>query len=179
LQYELAISHGRIGEALLRQRDFVAAAKAFERAKGIFLALVTADRSNVSWQYDLAVSHERLADVLIEQGKVDEAVVDFRASLKIRGSLLAANPDSVQRQIEVAWVQRRLALQGDEPAQRWAAIKKMMERLKTMDALSPDQLDWLTEAGEHLGEPQATERVPLSPVVAAPPMMSADPSSPR
>src|SRR5262249_40393191 len=163
--------HGRIGEALLRQRDFVAAAKAFERAKGIFLSLATADRSNVSWQYDLAVSHERLADVLIEQGKVEDAVVDFRASLKIRDSLLAADPDSVQRQIEVAGVQRRLALQGDEPAQRWAAIKKMMERLKTMDVLSPDQLDWLTEAGEHLGEPRATDQVPLSPVVAAPPMM--------
>jgi len=125
------------------------------------------------------VSHERLADVLIEQGKVDEAVVNFRASLKIRDSLLAADADSVQRQIEVAWLQRRLALQGDGPAQRWAAIKTMMERLKAMDVLSPDQLNWLTEAGEHLGEPQATERVPASPVVAVPPTMSAGPSAPR
>src|SRR5262249_26438702 len=106
LQYELAISHGRIGEALFRQREFDAAAKEFERAKGIFLSLVSADSRNVSWQYDLAVSHERLADVLIEQGKVDEAVVNFRASLKIRDSLMAADPNSVQRQIEVAWLQR-------------------------------------------------------------------------
>jgi hypothetical protein len=125
------------------------------------------------------VSHERLADVLIEQGKVDEAVVNFRASLKIRDSLLAADPDSAQRQIEVAWLQRRLALQGDEPAQRWAAIKTMMERLKATDMLSPDQLGWLTEAREHLGELPAAERVAPSPVVAVPPTMSAGPSAPR
>src|SRR5262249_60983999 len=38
LQYELAISHGRIGEAFLRQRDVTAPAKAVERRQGNLLS---------------------------------------------------------------------------------------------------------------------------------------------
>jgi hypothetical protein len=79
----------------------------------------------------------------------------------------------------VAWLQRCLALQGDEPAQRWAAIIKAMERLQTMDKLPPDQFPWLAEAGERLAELRATKPAPLTPVVAVPPITTSGPSSPR
>jgi hypothetical protein len=50
LQYEVAVSYAHIGEVLLAQSEFEAAANEYEEAKGIFVSLVAADPKNAFWR---------------------------------------------------------------------------------------------------------------------------------
>src|SRR5262249_20052380 len=57
---DLAVSHGKLGDALVRQGKLAEALAAYRDHLGIAERLAAADRSNAEWQNDLAIGIGRI-----------------------------------------------------------------------------------------------------------------------
>jgi hypothetical protein len=79
-------------------------------------------------------------------------MMNYRKSLEIRESLIATYPENVQWQIETVLLHRSLAMNGDDPARRWATIIRVLRELEAVNKLPPEQAGLLPEAEAQLAE---------------------------
>ena len=141
----MLVAQGKLGDALQAFRDSLAIAE----------RLAEADPANAGWQRDLSISHDRIGDVLVAQGKLGDALQAFRDSLAIAERLAKADPSNAEWQTDLVASQARLAMAGDDPAQRWRFAVASLRKLEAENKLTAAQAAWLPHAEAELAKVQA------------------------
>jgi tetratricopeptide (TPR) repeat protein len=116
-QWDLAISHDRIGAVRQAQGDLAGALAAYQASLAIRQPLAQQDPTNAEWQRGLSVSHEQIGDVRRAQGDLAGALAAYQASLAIRQPLAQQDPTNAGWQRELSFSHERIGvvrqLQGD------------------------------------------------------------------
>ena len=60
--------------------------------------------------------------------------------------LALADPTNILRQADIIALNRDLAINGDDPARRFAFIVSALRKLQTLTTLTDEQKGWLAEA---------------------------------
>jgi tetratricopeptide (TPR) repeat protein len=121
-QRDLSISYDRVGNVLVAQGKLDEALKAYRDGLAIRERLAAADRSNTLWQRDLAVSYGKIGDVMTREGQTGRALASYRKALEMMEPLAAADPTNILWQADIIEYNRDLAINGDDPARRFAFI---------------------------------------------------------
>ncbi len=77
-------------------------------------------------QSNLALAHLRLGDVLSKQGEADQAVENYRAGLAVAETQAERQPRDVGYKTLLGELNYALAVNGDEPARRYALAVNML-----------------------------------------------------
>jgi tetratricopeptide (TPR) repeat protein len=142
-QYDLGISHERIGSVLMAQGD--------ESRHEIISRLAKADSGNAGWQRDLSVSHNKIGEVQAAQGDLAAALTSYHASLDIRERLAKADLGNAERQRDLALSYGRVAMVEAQQGLREDALggfrrgREIISRLARQspsDATLPNDLAW-------------------------------------
>jgi tetratricopeptide (TPR) repeat protein len=159
-QRDLSVSDNKVGDLLEAQGKLDEALKAYHNALSIRERLVAADRSNTNWQRDLAVSHSKIGDVMVKQARIEDARTSYRKALGIMEPLTAADPANVQWQVDIIDYNRDLAINGDDPARRFAFIVSALRKLQILTTLTGEQKGWLAEAEKQVSKPKQSKARP-------------------
>jgi tetratricopeptide (TPR) repeat protein len=151
-QRDLLFYYGTISTILNEQGKLDEALKGYRDVLAIAEQLATADRSNTDWQRDLATSHANIGDVMIKQEKIAAGIASYRKALEIMEPLAAADSTNIIWHGDVIEYNRELAINGDEPAQRFAFILAALRKLQTITKLTDEQNSWLSEAETQLAK---------------------------
>jgi len=151
-QRDLSISYSKIGDVMTKQGKLDEALKAYRDGLAIAERLAKDDPSNAVWQRDLSASYSEIGDAMTKQGKTQEALASYRKALEIMEPLAAADPTNVLRQADIIEYNRGLAINGDDPARRFAFILAALRRLQTLTKLTDEQNAWLSEAETQLAK---------------------------
>jgi tetratricopeptide (TPR) repeat protein len=144
-QYDLAITHERLGDLAVAAGDLTAARTSYQACRDIALRLTADDPTNTGWQRELSVSHNKLGDLATAAGDLTAARTAYQTALAIRERLAAADPTNTQWQRDLAVSHERLgdlaAAAGDTAAARTAhqAALAIRERLAAAD---PTNTQW-------------------------------------
>jgi tetratricopeptide (TPR) repeat protein len=149
-QRDLSVSYDRIGNVQTAQGHRAEALKSFQESLAIRERLAKTDPGNAEWQRDLSVANEKIGDALAAQGNRAAALTSFRDSLAIREQLAEADPSNAQWQWDVIASHWKLAMNGDDPARRWALIVADMYKLRNENRLRPGWARLLPVAEERL-----------------------------
>jgi hypothetical protein len=122
--------------------------------------LAAAEPSNTRWLSDLSSSHSRIGSVLVSQGKFAEALTSSHDSLVIAERLAKADPNNAEWQWDVVVSHWNLAMQGDDPARRWAFIVAELRRLRDENRLRPEWAGYLPLAEEQLAKVREAQAAP-------------------
>src|SRR5450755_2721189 len=144
-QYDLSISHERLGDAARAAGDLTAARAAYQATREIAAKLAAADPANTQWQRELSISHYKLGNVAVAAGDLTAARTAYQADLDIAARLAAADPANPQWQHDLSVSHNNLGnvamAAGDLTAARAAyqAYQDIAERLATAD---PANTEW-------------------------------------
>jgi tetratricopeptide (TPR) repeat protein len=129
--------------SLLKQGDTVGALKAAMRARGIYLALSTAEPAEPEWSLGLSEADRRIGNALLAQGHVKDALAAFRTGFAIARGLTEASPDNGdwQRNLEETHIAMGNALmaqgRGDDAL---AAYRQGVTVAKALAQAAPTDL---------------------------------------
>jgi tetratricopeptide (TPR) repeat protein len=108
-QYDLGVSHARIGLVHENRGDFAAALEAYQTCLGIGTRLAAADPDNAGWMRDLAVSYGKLAAAYHRLGKTGQALAELRKGRGIMAALVETAPGFVPWAQDLARLDDRIA----------------------------------------------------------------------
>jgi tetratricopeptide (TPR) repeat protein len=91
-QYDLGISHARIGLMLESQGDFASAVEEYEACLAIAKRLAAANRDNALVQRNLALVYGKLAAAHHHLGKSGQAITELQRGRKIIAALIEVAP---------------------------------------------------------------------------------------
>jgi tetratricopeptide (TPR) repeat protein len=114
-QYQLSLSHNRVGDVLDVAGRYKDALANFETALAIRLKLATREPGNILWQDALATSYSKIGDALRKLGRRMEALDGYDTSLNIRIRIAAGDPQDPrwpqwQRDLAVSFERKGIAL---------------------------------------------------------------------
>ena len=98
------------------------------------------------------MSYSKIGDVVITEGGTKEALASYRRALEIMEPLAAANPNNIQWQADIIEYSRDLAINGDDPARRFAFIVSGLRKLQILTTLTDEQKRWLAEAEKQVSK---------------------------
>jgi tetratricopeptide (TPR) repeat protein len=136
------------------------ALKAYGDSLTIREHLAAENRSNMQWQHDLSVSYSKISDVMVKEGRTKEALANYRKALEIIEPLAVADPNNIQWQADVIEYSRDLAINGDDPARRFAFIVSSLRKLQILTTLTDEQKGWLAEAEKQVSKPKQSKARP-------------------
>jgi tetratricopeptide (TPR) repeat protein len=144
-QYDISLSHERIGNVLMAQGDAPGALAAYRKAFVIREALAARDVASTDWQRNLSVSHNKIGEVLEWQGDGPGALSAYRKALEIREALATRDPTNTQWQRDLSVSHNNigdlLAAQGD-----WrgalSTYRKGLEIREALAARDPTNAQW-------------------------------------
>ena len=150
-QYDLSVSHNKIGHLLRAQKDLDGALESYRASLLIAKTLVARDRANGERQRDLSVSLQQIGDVQVDQKDFDGAFVSYRASLSIAEVLAAQSTTSAEWRydlMELNWKIGVIYWQGIDiknvgmARDHFGAALRMAENLDQTRHLSPSE-SWI------------------------------------
>ncbi|MEM6368475.1 MAG: toll/interleukin-1 receptor domain-containing protein [Myxococcota bacterium] len=127
----LATSHDDVGNLSLRMGDTQMAARHYQAAMDIRVALLRLDSNNVEWQSSVATSHNKMASVALQEQQWEAAAEGFRKSNGTLASL-PVNADVLQR---VAVNHRMIAVSLQQLGRFREAAEACQQSLDAMTAL--------------------------------------------
>jgi hypothetical protein len=138
------VADSNVGDELSAQDNPADALSAFRGylAEAVRRAKSGADLSGA--QGDLAVAHLKLGDALSKQGEADQAVENYRAGLAVAETHAARRPRDVGYKTLLGELNYALAVNGDEPARRYALVVATLTPVTS--ELNRRQKQLLTEA---------------------------------
>ena len=103
-QYDLSVSHERLGDTAVAAGDLTAATTAYLATREIAAKLASSPHAEPLWQRELSVSHNKLGDVAVAAGDLAAARAAFQAGLGIAERLAAADPANTgwQRDLSIS-----------------------------------------------------------------------------
>ena len=107
-QYDLGISHERIGDVSVAQGDLAGALKSTERNGISFCAWSKRTPTIRVWQRDLSVAYDKIGDVLLAQGDLAGALQSYRADLAIAAWLAAKDASNAEWQYDLSVTEDRV-----------------------------------------------------------------------
>jgi tetratricopeptide (TPR) repeat protein len=138
------VAYSNVGDELLAQDNPADALRAF-RGHLAATELKAKSGSGLSGaQSDLAAAYERFGDALSKQGDADQAIETYRAGLAVAETQAALQPRFVGYKTLLAALNYALAVNGDEPARRYALVVATLTPLAS--DLNSRQKQTLTEA---------------------------------
>ena len=144
-QYDLSISHNRLGDVAIAAGDLTAARANYQASQDIRTRLAAADPANTQWQRDLSVSHDKLGDVAIAAGDLTAARTAYQATLDIFSRLAAADPANTQWQRDLSVSHSKLGdvaiAAGDLTAAR-TAYRATLDIFSRLAAADPASTGW-------------------------------------
>ena len=147
-QYNLGISHERIGSVQQAQGQLVEALVSYQSKMEIVKKLTAADPSNTLWQRDLSVSYAKIGDIQKAQGELAAALQSFQESMAIRKKLAAADPSNTQWQRDLSVSYEKIGniqqAQG-ELAAALQSFQSLMAIAKKLTAADPSNTQWQTD----------------------------------
>jgi tetratricopeptide (TPR) repeat protein len=146
----LASAHERIGDIQMQRGDLAAASDNFEKFLDTVRRVAVTDPDNLDMQNRTAIAYSKFADVLIAQGREVEARDKFHNALAAFESLVTADSSNMGFQWGLLNVNWRLAVLGDDAAQRFAFIVATLQQLKGENRLSPNMGKMLAAAESQL-----------------------------
>jgi tetratricopeptide (TPR) repeat protein len=159
-QRDLSVAYNKVGDVVEAQGKLDDALKTYRNAVSIRERLAAGDRSNTNWQHDLAVSYSKIGDVMVKQARIEDARTSYRKALGIMEPLTAADPANVQWQVDIIDYNRNLAINGDDPARRFAFIVSALRKLQILTTLTDEQKGWLAEAEKQVSKPKQSKARP-------------------
>jgi tetratricopeptide (TPR) repeat protein len=114
-QYQLSLSHNRVGDVLDVAGRYKDALANFETALAIRVKLAEREPGNILWQDALATSYNKIGDALRKLGRRGEALEAYDKSLDIRVKIAAGDPQNMrwpqwQRDLAVSFERKGIAL---------------------------------------------------------------------
>jgi tetratricopeptide (TPR) repeat protein len=107
-QYDLSISHERLGDAAVAAGDLTAATTAYLATREIAAKLASSPHAEPLWQRELSVSHNKLGNVAAAAGDLAAARTAYQASLDIAARLAAADPANVGWRRDLETMQQKI-----------------------------------------------------------------------
>ncbi|MBU1725005.1 MAG: tetratricopeptide repeat protein, partial [Gammaproteobacteria bacterium] len=144
-QYNLGISHERIGDIYLANGDTNAALASYQQRHEIIKKLVELDPKQTEWQRDLSVSHERIGDLYVANGDRAAALKSYQDSLAIAQKLVELDPRQTEWQRDLSVSYNKIGDLYVANGERAAALKSYQDSLairKTLVELDPKQTEW-------------------------------------
>src|SRR5437763_9073 len=91
-QRDLSVSHGKLGDVLLRQGEGQQALTHYQDGLTIRQRLADADPKDAEAQRNLSISHNNIGNVLLQQGEVQPALKHYQEYHMISQRLADADP---------------------------------------------------------------------------------------
>ncbi len=138
------VAYSNVGDELLAQDNPANVLSAFRGylAEAERWAKSGSDLSGA--QHNLAAARQKLGDALSKQGEADQAVENYRAGLAVAETQAARQPRDVGYKTLLAELNYALAVNGNEPARRYALVVDTLTPLAS--ELNRTQGQLLTEA---------------------------------
>jgi tetratricopeptide (TPR) repeat protein len=145
-QRDLSISYGLIGDVRMLQDKFADALKSYRDEFDVKDRLLKAAPDNIGRQRDIAVAHSHLGDAYTKQGDNKHAIDNYRLALAIMEGLASIDPKNQHWLAVLVEYNYDLAINGDDPARRFAYVAAALQKLQAVRKLTTEQAGWLARA---------------------------------
>ncbi len=145
LQYDLSVSHERVGAVRLKQGDLARALTAFQASMEIIMAMAASDPSNAEWQRQLSVSHNKVGDVRLAQGDLAGALTAFQAAMDEIKALATSDTSNAAWQRDLSFSFKRLADVYRHQGEKHKAVEHAEQSLQIderLAAMDPSNATW-------------------------------------
>ena len=162
-QYNLGISHERIGSVQQAQGQLVEALVSYQSKMEIVKKLTAADPSNTLWQRDLSVSYAKIGDIQKAQGELAAALQSFQSYMATAEKLTAADPSNTLWQFDLSISYGKIGEIQQAQGERAAALQSFQESMaiaKKITAADPSNTLWqrdLSVGYERIGNIQQAQ----------------------
>jgi hypothetical protein len=107
---------------------------------------------NINWQRGLSRAYERVGSALQAKGDRVAALASYRAALATAERLAAVDVTNQKWQMDMVQYNHDLAVNGDDPAKRFAFIASVLRAAKSERKLADYESTWLIEAEAELAK---------------------------
>ncbi|MFZ3186369.1 MAG: hypothetical protein WA173_19765 [Pseudomonas sp.] len=148
---ELAVTFGKIGEALAIRGKWKAAHDAVTDEFGLYQDLAAMDPANMEWQHDLAAAHMEFAAIKDDNNgpgeKLEgEVLAHYAQALKMRANLIQMNPRNTEWQMDLVASHKTMANFYTNRAMNDKALASYIDAQRQMSQLAqryPNDRGWL------------------------------------
>ncbi|WP_157603780.1 lipopolysaccharide assembly protein LapB [Rhizobacter sp. Root1221] len=148
---ELAVTFGKLGEALAIRGKWEAARDAVTDEFGLYQDLAARDPANMEWQHDLAAAHMDFAAIKDDNNgpgkKLEgEVLAHYAQALKIRINLIQMDPRNTEWQMDLVASHETMARFYNNRALNEKALDSYIDAQRQMSQLAqryPNDRGWL------------------------------------